>query len=197
MRFILLLFALCTCVSCYTPSKRDNHVNQTQSDYTPLFYLSEIEDSLMLFLKSCDSVSTDVLNIREYLVDFDINAKGDTILTFAAADEFLPSNEMQFTYDNGRKCEVAGGFMIEGKSVLIRRVKDFPIKHILRTETLDLALGEDLDRRNSTDYVQDGPMIATYKVYKLINCDSLHLLEHRHIGRRIYYDLKYNYPIFL
>lgn len=197
MRIIILLLAFITCFSCRNSSEPVNNVNQAHSDPIPLFNSSEMQDSLMIFLESCDSVPTDVLEIREYLVDFDINARGDTILIFAAADEFVPSDEVHYAYDNDRRSEVVGGFMIEEKPILIRRVKDFPVKIMLSTEKLDMSLGVELDRKSSTDFVLDGPMIATYKVYQLIKCDSLHLLEHRYIGKQIFIDSTYDYPIFL
>lgn len=162
-----------------------------------LFYSNTLQDSLVNFLESIDTIPNPWNIDPEFLIQFEQNSSGDTIMLISCAIEFIPANMTKgYSAFLDQEIELLGGLVIDNKPIMIRKQPGITIDHILNTELIDKNVGWQIDSIRQVvrdlNYQWDAPMMRTSKEYIISNKDSLVLMRSFHMGIKTYERLGSN-----
>lgn len=151
---------------------------------TILFYESSFQDSLEHFINTIDSFPNTSI-APEFLIQFS-NSDEDTLIVMAANINITPSWELNSLPKEINKhfYRPEGGIYINDKPILIRTTDNINISNIIDISCLNQYLGNTIDSLTVETRIEPWG-IATYKLYKIDNADSLILLQNHYLGHRI------------
>lgn len=195
---ILLIFICITSCKCLQKKqlisgRTDITVNLNER----IFFSNTLQDSLIYFIESIDTIRNPWNLAPEFLVQFEQNSNRDTILIMSCAIEFIPANMTKgYSAFLDQEIELLGGLVIDNKPIMIRKQPGITIDHILNTELIDKNVGWQIDSIRQVvrdlNYQWDAPMMRTFKEYIISNKDSLVLMRSFHMGIKTYERLGSN-----
>lgn len=196
-----LVLVMLVCITSCKFLHKNSHVSGTP-DVTinlndKLFYSNTLQDSLVNFLESIDAIPNPWNIDPEFLIQFEQNSSGDTIMLISCAIEFIPANMTKgYSAFLDQEIELLGGLVIDNKPIMIRKQPGITIDHILNTELIDKNVGWQIDSIRQVvrdlNYQWDAPMMRTSKEYIISNKDSLVLMRSFHMGIKTYERLGSN-----
>lgn len=185
MKVLCVVFMFTLVLSCN--SRQQIEINTSSSKQEMLFTSPGFNDSLVLFMRSIDSIPNPYGLTIEYMVRYSIEDK-DTIITFHAAVDFTPAT-LSMDYKHSPSSDIiVGGMYYGNKPVLVRSngVYNYPL---LRKDLLSDTVGVKIDSiKMPIDNPRgwDAPMSRTDKKYKYSYPDSLFLYEYWHLGKLVF-----------
>ena len=196
-----LVLVMLVCITSCKFLHKNSHVSGTP-DVTinlndKLLYSNTLQDSLVNFLESIDTIPNPWNIDPEFLIQFEQNSSGDTIMLISCAIEFIPANMTKgYSAFLDQEIELLGGLVIDNKPIMIRKQPGITIDHILNTELIDKNVGWQIDSIRQVvrdlNYQWDAPMMRTSKEYIISNKDSLVLMRSFHMGIKTYERLGSN-----
>ena len=187
--FVLLCVLLC-CIKCNRDIMNESNDSIYENKQYRLFQNTSLEDSLMNFISSIDSMPNPWGLSPEYLVQFERDNNCDIILIFAASIEFAPINEFNAYWNNKQQSLILlGGLSVCKKDIMVRSER-IELDSLIYIQNLDKSLGYKLDSVrqavNDNPCGWEAPFYRTEKKYKFMYPDVLLLLEYYHLGKKIY-----------
>lgn len=185
---IVLLCVLLCCIKCNVDIINESADSINDIKKYSLFRNTILEDSLVAFINSIDSIPNPWGVLPEYMIQFKRNYNCDTILVFSSSIEYMPINEFNI-YLNHNHTEqfLLGGIQICEKNIMVRSEK-INLDSVIYIQNLDKSLGHKLDsireivKDNPTGW--EAPFYRSEKKYKFMYPDSLLLLESYYLGRK-------------
>lgn len=195
MKKLVFLLMLVMITSCKFFEK--NHQVSRKSDTTAdldekLFFSKALQDSLINFIESIDTIPNPWNIAPEFMVQFEQDSNRDTILLISCAIDFIPASKMKgYSAYLDKEIEVIGGLMIGNKPIMVRKQKGIAVDKIINTVLVDKSVGDQIDSirqlvKKEHNYQWDAPMIRTYKEYIISSTDSIVLKRSFHLGIKTY-----------
>ncbi len=185
---VIFIIILCCIINCKDNRSCKSCYNDNDAHYCSLFSNHRLEDSLLTFIHSIDSIPNPWDILPEYMVLFEKSHSGDTMLIFSCSIEYMPIDEYNRYWNYEKPCQfLLGGLRIQNKNIMVR--SDIFIDSILCNNNLDKTLGKQLDSIRQVVYNNptgwEAPFYRTEKKYKFMYPDSLLLLESYYLGEKM------------
>ena len=181
---IIVVIGVCICTGCKSNRKNDAHifVEQVFDEHEAIlqdriFKSEKLQDTLILFLSSIDSIPNPFGAPTMYMVFFD-RIKSDTIVKFTAYPGLIKTINIDTGLEWDMKEYIIGGCKIASKAVIVyyNGITDF--SNIICKDVLSMKFVEDNDFFRTYEGIDHGWKYSpiSERRYKLINNDSLQLL---------------------